>query len=161
LRFLKVQLNNIGKAGQLAYIENLPLLTEIDLCCNPIQNRKFYRLQVLFHIPQLRLLDGVVITAEDKIKAENLHGLDMADRELIFQTLLPEEKFIDRRVNVVDDIPLESDSEPEQISFIEQRYDPAIGMASREMSSHNGRAPKASVPRNRKMATEPNNVSGL
>ena len=134
-----MQLNNIGKAGQLAYIENLPLLTEIDLCCNPIQNRKFYRLQVLFHIPQLRLLDGVVITAEDKIKAENLHGLDMADRELIFQTLLPEEKFIDRRVNVVDDIPLESDSEPEQISFIEQRYDPTIGMASREMSSHNGR----------------------
>ena len=80
-----------------------------------------------------------MITAEDKIKAENLHGLDMADRELIFQTLLPEEKFIDRRVNVVDDIPLESDSEPEQISFIEQRYDPAAGMASREMSSHTGR----------------------
>jgi hypothetical protein len=59
------------------------------------------------------MLDGVTITAEDKIKAENLHGLDMADRELIFQTLLPEEKFIDRRVNVVDDIPMESDSEPE------------------------------------------------
>ncbi len=93
------------------------------MCCNPVQNRKFYRLQVLFHIPQLRKLDGVDITAEDKIKAENLHGLDYADRELIFQTLLPEEKFIDRRINVVDDIPLESDSEPEQISFIEQRYD--------------------------------------
>jgi hypothetical protein len=41
-------------------------------------------LQVLFHIPQLRLLDGVAIIAEEKIKAENLHGLDMADRELIF-----------------------------------------------------------------------------
>jgi Leucine-rich repeat (LRR) protein len=52
-------LNAIGKIGQLAYIENLPLLTELDLSCNPIQNRKFYRLQVLFHIPQLRDLDGV------------------------------------------------------------------------------------------------------
>jgi hypothetical protein len=30
------------------------------------------------------MLDGVSITAEDKIKAENLHGLDMGDRELIF-----------------------------------------------------------------------------
>ena len=30
------------------------------------------------------MLDGVIISAEDKIKAENLHGLDMADRELIF-----------------------------------------------------------------------------
>jgi len=81
---LKIQLNNIGKVGQLAFIENLPLLTELDLCCNPIQNRKFYRLQVLFHIPQLRSLDGVSILAEEKIKAENLHGLDQADRELIF-----------------------------------------------------------------------------
>lgn len=116
-------MNAIGKIGQLAYIENLPLLTELDLSCNPIQNRKFYRLQVLFHIPQLRDLDGVQITAEDKIKAENLHGLDQNDRELIFQSLLPEEKFVDRRINVVDDIPLESESEPEQISFIEQRYD--------------------------------------
>ena len=103
----------------------------MDFCCNPIQNRKFYRLQVLFHIPQLRSLDGVVITPEDKIKAENLHGLDLGDRELIFQSLLPEEKFVDRRINVVDDIPMESESEPEQISFIEQRYD----HASRDMSS--------------------------
>jgi len=61
----------------------------------------------------LRSLDGVDILAEEKIKAENLHGLDLGDRELIFQTLLPEEKFVDRRINVVDDIPLESESEPE------------------------------------------------
>jgi hypothetical protein len=43
----------------------------------------------------------------------------LGDRELIFQSLLPEEKFVDRRINVVDDIPMESESEPEQISFIE------------------------------------------
>jgi hypothetical protein len=49
--------------------------------------------------------------------------LDQNDRELLFQSLLPEEKFVDRRINIVDDIPLESESEPEQISFIEQRYD--------------------------------------
>jgi len=76
-------------------------------------------LQVLFHIPQLRDLDGVKILAEEKIKAENLHGLDQNDKELIFQSLLPEEKYVDRRINVVDDIPLESESEAEQISFIE------------------------------------------
>ena len=76
-------------------------------------------MQVLFHIPQLRDLDGVKILAEEKIKAENLHGLDQNDKELIFQSLLPEEKYVDRRINVVDDIPLESESEAEQISFIE------------------------------------------
>lgn len=127
LRFLRMQLNTVGKIGQLAFIENLPLLTELDLSCNPVQNRKFYRLQVLFHIPQLRSIDGVTILAEEKIKAENLHGLDLNDRELIFQNLLPEEKFVDRRVNLVEDIPLESESEPEQISFIEQRYDRETG----------------------------------
>jgi hypothetical protein len=51
---------------------------------------------------------------------------------------LPEEKFVDRRINLVDDIPLESESEPEQISFIEQRYD--NGMASRDMSSSHANA---------------------
>jgi len=85
-------------------------------------------LQVLFHIPQLRDLDGVKILAEEKIKAENLHGLDQNDKELIFQSLLPEEKYVDRRINVVDDIPLESESEAEQISFIEQRYDANGGL---------------------------------
>lgn len=70
------------------------------------------------------------ILAEEKIKAENLHGLDQNDRELIFQSLLPEEKFVDRRINVVDDIPLESESEAEQISFIEQRYDANGGLCN-------------------------------
>ena len=76
----------------------------------------------------MRDLDGVKILAEEKIKAENLHGLDQNDKELIFQSLLPEEKYVDRRINVVDDIPLESESEAEQISFIEQRYDANGGL---------------------------------
>ena len=67
----------------------------------------------------IRSLDGVDILSEEKIKAENLHGLDLADRELIFSSLLPEEKFVDRRINVAEDIPLESESEPENIDFIE------------------------------------------
>ena len=74
-----------------------------------------------------------MISAEEKIKAENLHGLDVNDRELIFQSLLPEEKFVDRRMHIVEDVPLESESEPEQISFIEQRFE--HGTASRDMSS--------------------------
>jgi len=28
-------------------------------------------------MPQLRTLDGTVITAEEKVKAENLHGFDI------------------------------------------------------------------------------------
>jgi len=73
----------------LRYIEHLPLLTELDLCYNPIQERKHFRLQTLFHIPQLRTLDGTMIDAEEKVKAENLHGIDITDRETIFKTMLP------------------------------------------------------------------------
>jgi hypothetical protein len=43
----------------------------------------------LFHIPQLRTLDGTEIMAEEKVKAENLHGVDVADREIIFKAMLP------------------------------------------------------------------------
>ena len=67
----------------------------------------------------MRSLDGVEVLSEEKIKAENLHGLDLNDREVIFNSVLPEEKFIDRRIHLVADIPLESESEPENIDFIE------------------------------------------
>ena len=50
------------------------------MCYNPIMDKKHYRLQVLFHIPQLRTLDGTMIQAEEKVKAENLHGVDINDR---------------------------------------------------------------------------------
>ena len=70
---------------------------------------KLYRLQVLFHIPQLRMLDGMEIMAEEKVKAENLHGVDLSDRETIFKALLPQENFVDRRLNVFEDIEVESE----------------------------------------------------
>lgn len=54
LRFLNLSLNNIVKVLQLQFIERLGLLTELDFSYNPIQNKKHYRSQVLYHIPQLR-----------------------------------------------------------------------------------------------------------
>ena len=91
LKFLNLSLNTIKKINQLKYIENLPLLTEVDFCVNPIQECKYYRLQCLFHMPRLRMLDGVEISSEEKVKAENLHGYDVQDREYIFKSMLPEE----------------------------------------------------------------------
>ena len=64
-------------------------------------------------MPQLRMLDGVEITSEEKVKAENFHGYDVQDREIIFKSLLPDEKFVDRRVATIDDVFPESDSEQE------------------------------------------------
>jgi len=109
LRFLNLSLNRVEKILQLQYVELLPLLTELDFCHNPIQNKKHYRVQVLYHIPQLRTLDGAEIVADEKVKAENLHGVDINDREKIFKSLLPQEQFVDRRICVYEDIEMESD----------------------------------------------------
>ena len=62
-------------------------------------------------MPQLRMLDGFEISSEEKVKAENLHGYDLQDREIIFKSLLPEEKFIDRRIACIEDVPPESDED--------------------------------------------------
>jgi len=113
LRFLNLSLNNIVKVLQLQFIERLNLLTELDFSFNPIQNKKHYRSQVLYHIPQLRMLDGVLIIAEEKAKSENLHGVDLKDRESIFKAMLPQENFVDRRIAVFEDIEDESEDENE------------------------------------------------
>ena len=57
------------------------------------------------------MLDGQEISAEDKVKAENLHGVDYNDREKIFTSQLPEEKFVDRRLQKYEDIEVESDDD--------------------------------------------------
>jgi Leucine-rich repeat (LRR) protein len=44
LRFLNLSLNKIVKVRQLAYVESLTLLTELDMCFNLIQDKKHYRL---------------------------------------------------------------------------------------------------------------------
>jgi hypothetical protein len=57
------------------------------------------------------MLDGCEVLAEDKAKAENLHGVDFNDRETIFKTLLPQEAFVDRRVYTFEMLENESDDE--------------------------------------------------
>lgn len=85
---------------ELSYLENLVYLSILDLNGNPLQERKYYRIQILYHLPGLRILDGVTVTPEDIVKAENLYGMDLEDRKRNFKDILPEEEFIDRRIHV-------------------------------------------------------------
>ena len=57
------------------------------------------------------MLDGVEIVAEEKVKAENLHGVDLNDRDKIFKAMLPQENFVDRRIAVFEDIEDESEDD--------------------------------------------------
>lgn len=70
------------------------------------------------------MLDGVDIVPEEKVKAENLHGVDKNDKETIFTSLLPEEKFVDRRMAMIEELEVESeDADDADLSqFLSRNY---------------------------------------
>ena len=79
-------------------------------------------IKVLFNLPQLRVLDGVHITAEELVKSENFYGLELDERKQIFKKTFEEEDFVDRRINFIELVDPESESDDDEINFIDQ-YD--------------------------------------
>lgn len=74
--------------------------------------------KVLYHLPGLRALDGVLTCPEEFVKSENLYGLDLEERRRIFKEILPEEEFIDRRIHIGELIEAETESDnDEEIKF--------------------------------------------
>lgn len=99
LRTLRLAKNGVRHVRQIAYLENLMFLGELDFSYNPLQERKYYRLQVVYKLPMLKLLDGTALTGEEVIRAESLYGLDVEEKYGIFKRSLAEEEFIDRRIH--------------------------------------------------------------
>lgn len=52
-------------------------LSHIDLCFNSIQERRFYRTQVIYKLPMLQTLDGTPLSSEEAIKSEDFYGLNV------------------------------------------------------------------------------------
>jgi hypothetical protein len=52
-------------------------LTVLDLSYNALQERKYYRLQVVYKLPMLRQLDGSALSGTSVVQAESLYGLDV------------------------------------------------------------------------------------
>ena len=115
LRYLYLSSNKISHCNQVAYLTDLPFLTELDFCFNDVQNKKFYRFQILYYIPELRKLDGQEVTHFEKVHADILFGADLENKKEIFKAYLPEEEFVDRRLFLNEQIDPESDSEDENI----------------------------------------------
>lgn len=90
---------------------NLALLSDLDFSNNLVSEKKHYRLRVAFKLPQLRRLNEEVLTAEEKIKAENLYGLDVEDRKALFTQIFPGQIFSDRRLEKSEMLDVESQSE--------------------------------------------------
>lgn len=116
LMVLNLTGNKISKVCSLEPIEKLALLSDLNLNENPVQSKELYRLRVAYRLPQLRSLDEETLSPEDKIKAENLYGLDLEDRKAIFEEIFGE-GFEDRRIWKSEMLEEESQSEEEQDLF--------------------------------------------
>lgn len=139
LMTLKLQENLIRKVNTLDHLVDLALLTYLDLTGNIVCSKQHYRLRVAFKLPQLASLDGVNVAAEEKIKAENLYGLDVEDRKALFEQIFPGQNFIDRRLVTSEMLDLESDSEEEKEVYPLKKNHTDSRMASRTLSNVNSR----------------------
>ena len=119
LMSLNLSRNKVRKILNLKYLEELGLLSDLDLNENPIQTKLLYRYRVLFLLPQLRSLDETEVGAEEKIKAENLYGLDVEDRRALFGNIFPGQPFEDRRLERAEILDIESDSDDDKLSPID------------------------------------------
>ena len=121
LRNLYLSSNKISRCNQVAYLTELPFLTELDFCYNEMQNKKFYRFQILYYLPELRKLDGQDVTHFEKVHADNLFGSDLENKKDIFKAYLPEEELVDKRLFLSEQIDPESDSEEENFPGEEKK----------------------------------------
>ncbi|KAJ8374172.1 hypothetical protein SKAU_G00047520 [Synaphobranchus kaupii] len=68
---LNLQSNMISNIKEAKHIHDLPLLRELNLLRNPVQDEADYRLAVVFLLQQLSILDQLEIIAEEKVSAVN------------------------------------------------------------------------------------------
>uniref|UniRef100_A0A669B307 Leucine rich repeat containing 9 n=1 Tax=Oreochromis niloticus TaxID=8128 RepID=A0A669B307_ORENI len=69
---LSLDMNKLQDIAELDKLEALPSLKELSVVGNPVSINKFYRPAVVLCLPQLRVLDGVDITLEERTRVELL-----------------------------------------------------------------------------------------
>jgi len=98
LRKLFVSENRISRIQEVEGLQSFRFLCDLSLVPNPVTKLPHYRAQVIHRLPRLRSLDSEAVTAEEKVKADLIYGSDVEERREIFEQLLPEETFTDRRL---------------------------------------------------------------
>lgn len=97
-------------------------LGSLDLSYNPLQQRKYYRLQIVYKLPMLQLLDGSPLSGEEVVAGESIYGLDVEEKYNTFKKHLPEEEFVDRRIHKSELVEAETDSEGDNNNLVDE-YD--------------------------------------
>jgi GTPase SAR1 family protein len=98
LRKLCVADNRLSKMCEVENLASFTFLCDLFLAPNPIMELPHYREQVLHRLPRLRSLDAQAASAEEKVKSDLNYGADTERRAEIFERLLPNEQFVDRRL---------------------------------------------------------------
>ncbi|KAG9342557.1 hypothetical protein JZ751_015964, partial [Albula glossodonta] len=68
---LNLEGNMVSEIKEASHIHDMPLLSELNLLRNPVQEQADYRLALIFLLQQLRTLDQQEVTAEEKVSAVN------------------------------------------------------------------------------------------
>eukprot|EP00434_Breviolum_minutum_P034441 symbB.v1.2.030485.t1/scaffold3434.1/size111337/10 len=98
LRKLRLAENRISHMREVDQLASFTFLSELYMHPNPMSQLPQYRAQVLHRLPRLRQLDSQQVTPEERVKTEVIYGADVETRQEIFEQLLPEETFVDRRL---------------------------------------------------------------
>ena len=131
---IKLVGNLISRINTLDHLAGLALLSDLDLSGNAACAKAHYRLQVAYKLPQLRSMDGSSVAAEEKIKAENLYGLDIEDRKALFSQIFAGQSFLDRRLEKSELLDLESNSEEDDEYLPSKNSNTGSRIASRILS---------------------------
>jgi len=64
------RLRNLDKF--LVFLSKFAFLEHLELVGNPLSEEPDYRLKIIYHIPQIKILDRHPITTEERLKASKL-----------------------------------------------------------------------------------------
>jgi len=71
LSTLNVSFNNITELEEIKYIMDLPFLSDLFMHNNAVFNEKDFRLKIIYNLPTLKILDGILISEIEKISSLN------------------------------------------------------------------------------------------
>ncbi|KAG7238506.1 hypothetical protein INR49_030779 [Caranx melampygus] len=74
LRKLFLGMNKLQDVSELDKLEVLPSLTELSVVGNPVARNSLHRPAVVLRLSRLQVLDGVMVTLEERTRAELLSG---------------------------------------------------------------------------------------
>jgi len=98
LRKLVISDNRISLIKEIEELRDFYFLVELVVQPNPVGQLPHFRAQVAHRLQNLRSLDGQMVSAENKVKADIIYGADINARKEVFEQLLPRETFVDRRL---------------------------------------------------------------